>query len=167
MSDLRALYQEVILDHYKQPRNFGALDAPVRVAHGNNPLCGDQIKIYVDLEGDQVKAVSFEGQGCAISTAAASLMTEAVTGLQRSEVEALSATFRELVTSSDGSGADAPEASDGVDLGKLEVLAGVRDYPVRIKCATLAWHALAAAMEAEVRFEDAASAEEAVSVTTE
>ena len=163
MSDLRALYQEVILDHYKRPRNFGQLDEPVRIAHGSNPLCGDQIKVYVDLDGEQVKQVAFEGHGCAISTAAASLMTEAVSGLGRSEVEALSETFRELVTSSDGSGDEATSREDGPDLGKLEVLAGVREYPVRIKCATLAWHALAAAMDAELT----SDAEQAVSVSTE
>ncbi len=164
MSDLRALYQEVILDHYKQPRNFGALDQPVRIAHGSNPLCGDQIKVYVDLDGDLVKQVTFEGHGCAISTAAASLMTEAVSGLARSAVEELSHTFRDLVTSSDGSGDQADAPQDGPDLGKLEVLAGVREYPVRIKCATLAWHALAAAMDAEL----AGEADQALStVSTE
>ncbi len=138
MSDLRDLYQQVILDHYRSPRNFGALDPATACAEGYNPLCGDKVKIYLRMDGDRVDGATFEGVGCAISTASASLMTEAVRGLHRSEAEALLASFLALMTG---------EGEDGVPLGKLEVLSGVKDYPVRIKCATLAWHALRAAME--------------------
>ncbi|MDE2689184.1 MAG: SUF system NifU family Fe-S cluster assembly protein [Acidobacteriota bacterium] len=140
MSDLRDLYQQVILDHYRSPRNFGVLDPATACAEGHNPLCGDKIKIYLRMDGDRVDGATFEGVGCAISTASASLMTEAVRGLERPQAEALIASFLALMTG-DGNGAAA------VDLGKLEVLSGVKDYPVRIKCATLAWHALRAALE--------------------
>lgn len=135
--ELRALYQEVILDHYKRPRNFGQLDPADRTAEGYNPLCGDQLKVYLRMDGDRVAEVSFEGAGCAISTASASLMTEAVKGMTRGEAEELFEDFHQLVA-----GGEAPDR----ELGKLEVLAGVRDYPVRIKCATLAWHALHTAL---------------------
>ncbi len=140
MSDLRDLYQQVILDHYRAPRNFGSLEPVSACAEGYNPLCGDQVKIYLRTDGDRVDGLTFEGVGCAISTASASLMTEAVRGLERPQAEALIASFLALMTG-DGDGAA------GVDLGKLEVLSGVKDYPVRIKCATLAWHALRAALE--------------------
>ncbi len=140
MSDLRDLYQQVILDHYRSPRNFGVLDPATACAEGYNPLCGDKVKIYLRTDGDRVDGLTFEGVGCAISTASASLMTEAVRGLERPQAEALIASFLALMTG-DGNGAA------GVDLGKLEVLSGVKDYPVRIKCATLAWHALRAALE--------------------
>ncbi|MYA08218.1 MAG: SUF system NifU family Fe-S cluster assembly protein [Holophagales bacterium] len=140
MSDLRDLYQQVILDHYRAPRNFGSLEPMSACAEGYNPLCGDQVKVYLRTDGEVVDAVTFEGVGCAISTASASLMTEAVRGLERPQAEALIASFLKLMTG-DGNGAA------GVDLGKLEVLSGVKDYPVRIKCATLAWHALRAALE--------------------
>ncbi len=142
MSDLRDLYQEVILDHYKHPKNFGSLPAPARQAQGTNPLCGDQVTVYALLSGDRIERVMFEGHGCAISTASASLMTEAVAQASVSEAVALSQAFRNLVTSG------AP-TTDGPDLGKLEVLAGVHEFPIRIKCATLAWHALSAALEAD------------------
>lgn len=135
--ELRALYQEVILDHYKRPRNFGELDPADSTAEGYNPLCGDQIKVFLRMDGEVVEAVQFEGAGCAISTASASLMTEAVIGKTRAEAEDLFKSFHDLVT-----GSEASEA----DLGKLEVLAGVRDYPIRIKCAVLAWHALHSAL---------------------
>lgn len=140
MSDLRDLYQQVILDHYRAPRNFGALEPVSSCAEGYNPLCGDQVKVYLRTECGRIDGLSFEGVGCAISTASASLMTEAVRGLERNEAEALLASFLALMT---GDG----EANAEVDLGKLEVLSGVKDYPVRIKCATLAWHALRAALE--------------------
>ena len=146
--DLRALYQEVIIDHYKRPRNFGPLAGADHSAEGYNPLCGDQVKVSVRLEGDRVADARFEGAGCAISTASASLMTEAVKGKTREEAEALFQRFHGLVSGKGtgaGSGVDGADAA-GEDLGKLEVLAGVRDYPVRIKCATLAWHALRAAL---------------------
>ncbi len=140
MSDLRDLYQQVILDHYRAPRNFGPLDRATSFAEGYNPLCGDQVKVYLEADGDVVRSLSFEGVGCAISTASASLMTEAVQGLERRKAEALIESFLGLMKG---------EASpvDGCDLGKLEVLSGVREFPVRIKCATLAWHALRAAIE--------------------
>ena len=137
--DLRQLYQEVILDHYKRPRNFGPLQGADHSAEGYNPLCGDQVKVSVRLENDRVADLHFEGAGCAISTASASLMTEAIKGKTVEEAEALFQRFHGLV-----SGKIAPD--DDEDLGKLEALAGVRDYPVRIKCATLAWHALRAAL---------------------
>lgn len=140
MSDLRDLYQQVILDHYRAPRNFGALEPVSSCAEGYNPLCGDQVKVYLRTEDGRIDGLSFEGVGCAISTASASLMTEAVRGLERPQAEALLASFLALMT---GDG----EANAEVDLGKLEVLSGVKDYPVRIKCATLAWHALRAALE--------------------
>ena len=149
MTDLRSLYQEIILDHYKRPRNFRALENATRKAEGYNPLCGDQVTVYVVMDGETVSDISFEGVGCAISTASASLMTEAIKGKTREEAETLLQRFHGLVTSSDGT----PEATDGVselDLGKLEALSGVRDYPVRIKCATLPWHALKAALHDEV-----------------
>jgi nitrogen fixation NifU-like protein len=163
--DLRALYQEVILDHYKRPRNFGPLPGADHTAEGYNPLCGDQVKVSVRLEGDRVADAHFEGAGCAISTASASLMTEAVKGKTLEQAEALFQRFNGLVSGSrksDGgsghdvdatvAGAGAPAGSDAAagedeDLGKLEVLAGVREFPVRIKCATLAWHALRAALQ--------------------
>ncbi len=140
MSDLRDLYQQVILDHYRSPRNFGALEPASVCIEGHNPLCGDRIKVYLRAAGARIDRVSFEGVGCAISTASASLMTEAVRGLERSEAEALMAAFLALMTGDN-------DGSNGVPLGKLEVLSGVRDFPVRIKCATLAWHALRAALE--------------------
>ena len=139
MSDLRDLYQQVILDHYRAPRNFGALEPVSSCAEGYNPLCGDKVKVYLQTDGDRVEGLSFEGVGCAISTASASLMTEAVLGLERAQAEALLSTFLGLMR---GEG----EPVEGVELGKLEVLSGVKDYPVRIKCATLAWHALRAAL---------------------
>jgi nitrogen fixation protein NifU and related proteins len=143
--DLRSLYQEVILDHYKRPRNFGPLAGADHTAEGYNPLCGDQVKVSVRIEGDRVADAHFEGAGCAISTASASLMTEAVKGKTLEEAEELFQRFHGLVSGKGTSGASAV-AGDDDDLGKLEVLGGVRDYPVRIKCATLAWHALRAAL---------------------
>lgn len=140
MSDLRDLYQQVILDHYRAPRNFGPLEPVSSCAEGYNPLCGDKVKVYLRTDGGRIEGLTFEGVGCAISTASASLMTEAVRGLERSEAEALLASFLAVMT---GDG----EGKGGVPLGKLEVLSGVKDYPVRIKCATLAWHALRAALE--------------------
>jgi nitrogen fixation NifU-like protein len=138
MSDLRTLYQETILDHYKRPRNFGPLADADRHAEGYNPLCGDRVKLYLRLDGDRIAGISFEGAGCAISTASASLMTEAVAGLTRVEANALERRFHALLTG------EAPAGED--DLGKLEALSGVREFPIRIKCATLAWHALRAAL---------------------
>lgn len=136
-SDLRALYQDVIVDHGRTPRNFGPLPGANRRAEGVNPLCGDRLTLYLELADGVVRGARFEGSGCAISTASASLMTEAVTGLPIIDVERLAGGFHAMVTGAERS---------GVALGKLEVLAGVREFPARIKCATLAWHALRAAL---------------------
>jgi nitrogen fixation NifU-like protein len=138
MSDLRDLYQELILDHNKRPRNFKKLEDANRTAEGYNPLCGDKVKIYARLEDGRVKDVSFEGSGCAISKASASVMTESLKGKTVAEVEALFKRFRDLVTGKEPSEAD---------LGKLVVFSGVCEFPTRVKCATLAWHALAAALQ--------------------
>ncbi len=140
MSDLRELYQEVILDHNKHPRNFGELDGADRHADGFNPLCGDRLAVYVNLDGDVVADVGFLGSGCAISKASASLMTEAIRGKTLAEVQQLFQEFHRMVTDRDASVDDAL-------LGKLAVLAGVRDYPTRVKCASLAWHTLRAACD--------------------
>jgi nitrogen fixation NifU-like protein len=142
MSDLRELYQEVILDHNRRPRNFHAIAHPSRTARGHNPLCGDRLTVYLTLEADRIADVGFEGSGCAISKASASLMTEAVKGKTLAEAETLFVRFHDLVTSAPGS------RSNIEGLGKLAVFAGVRDYPVRVKCASLAWHTLKNAMSA-------------------
>ncbi len=139
MSDLRDLYQELILDHTRSPRNFGPLPSANRQAEGFNPLCGDRIRVFLELDGETVRDVRFEGSGCAISTASASLMTEAIKGRNVKQAEALFEGVHELVTGP-GDDGSAPE------LGKLVVLAGVRAYPVRVKCATLAWHTLRSAL---------------------
>lgn len=141
MSDLRELYQEVILDHNKRPRNFGPLEDANRDAEGYNPLCGDRLKVYLKVDGDVVRDVSFEGSGCAISKASASLMTEAVKGRTLAEVDRIFEAFHAMVTSS----TDAPGGHE--DLGKLAVLSGVREFPTRVKCASLAWHTLRAAAD--------------------
>lgn len=143
MNELRELYQEVILDHYRKPRNFRDIAGATQKVDGFNPLCGDRVTIFVRLRGDVVEDVAFKGVGCAISTASASLMTEAVRGKTRAEAEALFARFHDLVTAPTG----APVETSG--LGKLSVFSGVREFPVRVKCATLAWHALRAALENE------------------
>ena len=132
--DLGALYQEVILEHNRSPRNYGPLPAPTGKAQGLNPMCGDEVTVWVAMEGDTVQDVSFEGTGCAISKASASMMTQAVKGKSRAEAEALFAQFHALVT---GQGAT-PDAS----LGKLKVFSGVVRFPTRVKCASLAWHAM-------------------------
>lgn len=137
--DLRDLYQEVILDHNRRPRNFGTLPDANRTAEGHNPLCGDRVTVYVRVEGDRVAGISFQGAGCAISTASASLMTEALRGKTLAEAHALFHEFRDLVTK----GAD----GEAADLGKLAVFSGVREFPIRVKCATLPWHTLEAALE--------------------
>lgn len=142
--ELRELYQEVILDHQQDPRNFGEVDQPTHRADGFNPLCGDRIHLSLTLDGDRIQRVMFNGSGCAISTASASMMTEALTGKTRTEAEFLSQRFRDLVIAQHASedGEDGPSSQ----LGQLRVLAGVRQFPVRVKCATLAWHALEAAL---------------------
>jgi nitrogen fixation protein NifU and related proteins len=141
MSDVRDLYQEVILDHAKHPRNCRRQETPSCHAQGYNPLCGDKVRIYLQLEGDVIKDISFDGTGCAISTASASLMTESLKGKTLEEVGKLFVNFHHLVTSPTEAIAQHP------DLGKLEVFAGVREFPVRVKCATLAWHTMKAALE--------------------
>jgi nitrogen fixation NifU-like protein len=139
MNDLRELYQEVIFDHYRKPRNYHVLACANHKAIGLNPLCGDQVTVYLKVAGDVIEDVSFEGTGCAISTASASLMTEALKGRKIVEVEHLFNDFHRMVTED--------ENEDHPDLGKLEALAGVREFPARIKCATLAWHTLQAALK--------------------
>jgi nitrogen fixation NifU-like protein len=131
------LYQDLILDHSKRPRNCHAMADATRNAEGYNPLCGDKLKLYVKMEGDIVKDVSFVGSGCAISTASASLMTESLKGKTREEALKLLDKFHDLLTT------DTPVTKD---LGKLVVFCGVRDYPARVKCATLAWHTLKSAL---------------------
>jgi nitrogen fixation protein NifU and related proteins len=138
MTDLSDLYQEVILDHNRRPRNFRAIDNPSRTQEGFNPLCGDRLTLYVRLDGDRIADVTFQGSGCAISKASASLMTDALKGKTVEEARALFDRFHAMVTSSPDSPAP--------DLGKLSVLAGVREYPTRIKCASLAWHTMKAAV---------------------
>jgi nitrogen fixation NifU-like protein len=144
MSDLRELYQEVILDHNKSPRNFRELPGADRRAHGDNPLCGDVVTVYVGLDDETLREVTFQGSGCAISQASASMMTDAVRGKSVAEARALAQTFRTLLTEDGGPGAVAPDADA---LGKLAVFTGVKEYPMRVKCATLPWHTLAAALE--------------------
>jgi nitrogen fixation NifU-like protein len=139
MPDLRGLYQDVILDHSRRPRNFRVIEAADRQADGYNPLCGDKVTIYLRLDGDRISDVSFRGSGCAISTSSASILTEIVKGKTRAEADALFGRFHDLVT-----GKASPEGSD---LGKLEVFGGVSEFPARVKCATLAWHTLKSALE--------------------
>ena len=141
MSEMRELYQELILDHYRHPRNAGQIEHATGHAQGVNPLCGDRVTVYVLVEDDTVKDVSFEGTGCAICTASSSVMTEAVKGKTLADVESLFGRFRDLVTG------EPVELPDTTGLGKLAAFGGVREYPVRVKCATLPWHTLQAAIE--------------------
>jgi nitrogen fixation NifU-like protein len=141
-SDLQDLYQEVVLEHGKRPRNFREVEGANRRADGYNPLCGDQLTVTLRMEGDVIKDVGFVGQGCAISRASASLMTGAVKELSRAEAERLFELVHQLVT-------EGPEGLDAEALGKLAVLSGVNAFPARVKCASLAWHALRAALEGE------------------
>ena len=141
MSELRELYQEVILDHNKRPRNFGPLEGADRDAEGFNPLCGDRFNIHLKLDGDRIADIRFEGNGCAISTASASVMTETLKGKTIEEAKALFDSFHDVVT-----GKREGEA-DIATLGKLAVFAGVSEFPVRVKCATLSWHTTQAALE--------------------
>ncbi|MGA3293903.1 MAG: Fe-S cluster assembly sulfur transfer protein SufU [Candidatus Acidiferrales bacterium] len=140
MSDLRDLYQDVILEHSKAPRNYREIAAANHKAEGYNPLCGDRFTVYLDMEGDSIRDISFQGSGCAISKASASMMTQSVKGKTKAEAEQLFKRFHDLVTG------HAP-ANDGGELGKLAVFSGVSEFPVRVKCATLAWHTLHAALE--------------------
>ncbi len=141
MSELRELYQQVILDHNKKPRNFRKLEGAQYTAEGYNPLCGDQITLYLQLEGDVIKDVGFQGSGCAISKASASMMTDAIKGKSRGEAEALFHKVHRMLT---GESEVRPE-----EVGKLAVLSGVCEFPTRVKCATLAWHTLNAALKGE------------------
>jgi nitrogen fixation protein NifU and related proteins len=137
--DLKELYRDVILDHNRQPRNFGRLENATGHAEGNNPLCGDQLSLSVRLNGERIEDIRFEGHGCAISTASASLMTEAVKGKDRAAARALFEQVHALLTK--------PEAAPDAALGKLAALSGVREFPARVKCASLCWHTLNAALE--------------------
>jgi nitrogen fixation protein NifU and related proteins len=145
MNELGELYQQVILDHNRQPRNYHPMAEPARHAVGHNPLCGDRITVWVDLRDGMIRDVSFEGSGCAISKASASMMTEALKGRTEAEAEALFRRFHGLVTGAPGETPGPTPGDEG--LGKLVVFSGVRDYPVRVKCATLAWHTLRAALQ--------------------
>jgi nitrogen fixation NifU-like protein len=140
MSELSELYQQVILDHNKKPRNFHKLENANRRADGYNPLCGDQLNVYLHVEGDQVQDVSFEGSGCAISKASASMMTQAVKGKTKAEAETLFNEFHRMATG------ELDEENEPNHLGKLKIFAGVRDFPARVKCATLSWHTMQAAL---------------------
>jgi nitrogen fixation protein NifU and related proteins len=144
MSDLNELYQETILEHNKNPRNFREIEGADRMADGNNPLCGDALRVYVDLEGDVVKDVAFKGSGCAISKASASMMTQIVKGKSKEEAEMIFDEFHRMVTG----GLDIETEEN--HLGKLKIFAGVLEFPARVKCASLSWHTLNAALHGEV-----------------
>ena len=141
MSDVTDLYQEVILDHNRRPHNFRAIESPSAKQEGFNPLCGDRLTLYLTLDGDVIKDAAFQGTGCAISKASASLMTDALKGKSVADARALFEDFHAMITSNP----DSPPA----DLGKLSVFAGVREFPTRIKCASLAWHTMKAAVAHE------------------
>lgn len=143
MSELSDLYQEVILDHNKNPRNFREIASATQTADGNNPLCGDALRVYVEMEDDLVKDVAFKGSGCAISKASASMMTQVVKGKTREEAEVLFDEFHKMVT-----GELDAEGEDN-HLGKLKIFAGVLEFPARVKCASLSWHTLHAALSGE------------------
>ena len=142
MSDLRELYQEIILDHNRHPRNFGDLEHANHEAVGHNPLCGDRVTVSLHVEGDVVRDMSFEGSGCSISTASASMMTDALKGKTVAEAKALFERFHDLVTADPSKAATA-----SVELGKLAVFSGVHEFPMRVKCASLPWHTMKAALE--------------------
>ncbi len=141
MAELRDLYQEVILEHSKRPRNYRTPEAANRSAEGFNPLCGDHFTVYLDVEDGRIRDIGFQGSGCAISKASASMMTQALKGKTTEEAEALFEKFHHVVTGKNG--------AESTDLGKLTVFSGVSEFPVRVKCATLAWHALHAALHGE------------------
>jgi nitrogen fixation protein NifU and related proteins len=140
MAELEGLYQDVILDHNRRPRNHRAIEGATAHADGFNPLCGDKVTIFVKLDGDRITDISFTGSGCAISTASASILTETLKGKTRQEAEALFEKFHDLVTGKGAAGGAEPP------LGKLAVFSGVSEFPVRVKCATLAWHTLRSAL---------------------
>ncbi len=139
MADLRDLYQEVILEHAKAPRNFRELDAPASKAEGYNPLCGDRCTVFINTQGDVIQDISFQGAGCAISKASASMMTQSLKGKTLQEADEMFRTFHQMVT---GQNQDGNKA----EIGKLKVFAGVSEFPARVKCATLAWHTLEAVL---------------------
>jgi len=141
MADLRDLYQEVILDHHKKPRNFHKLEHANRQADGYNPLCGDKLSVFIQIENGIVKDIGFVGAGCAISTASASMMTESLKGKTEAEARAVFERFHQLLTD------HSEPKPDPTTMGKLAVFSGVREYPVRVKCATLAWHTMRAALD--------------------
>ena len=143
MSELSELYQQVILDHNKKPRNFQKLEGANRVSEGFNPLCGDQLTVYMLMADGVVRDLSFVGTGCAISKAAASMMTQAVKGKTREEAQVLFDEFHRMVTG------ELDAEAEGNHLGRLTIFAGVRDYPARVKCASLPWHTMHAALEGE------------------
>lgn len=143
MSELNDLYQEVILDHNKNPRNFREIEDATKTADGKNPLCGDALRVYVEMEDDLVKDVAFKGSGCAISKASASMMTQAVKGKTREEAEVLFDEFHKMVTG------ELDAETDENHLGKLKIFAGVLEFPARVKCASLSWHTLHAALSGE------------------
>lgn len=143
MSDLRDLYQEELLDHYGKPRNFRKIENPTRSVEGYNPLCGDRYTVYLTLNGDVITDIAFQGAGCAISKASASLMTERLKGKTKADAEALFSEFHHMLTRSPG------EDYDEEKLGDLEILAGVVEFPMRVKCATLAWHAFNGALHGD------------------
>ena len=146
-NELRELYQDIILDHGRHPRNFRKLDHPTHLARGHNPLCGDRVTVYLAVDGDRIADVSFEGRGCAISTASSSLMTEVLKGKTLAEARQLFARFHASVT---GGEADAVADALEEDAERLEPLAGVKAYPARVKCATLPWHAFEAALKSSL-----------------
>jgi nitrogen fixation protein NifU and related proteins len=148
MADLRELYQEVILEHSKAPRNYRELPSANHKAEGFNPLCGDHFTLYLDLDGDTIRDIGFQGSGCAISKASASMMTQSVKGKSKQEAEKLFSEFHKLVTGQAN--------GNHADVGKLAAFSGVSEFPVRVKCATLAWHTLHAALEGK---QDAVSTE--------
>lgn len=143
MSELSDLYQEVILDHNKNPRNYREIENADKAAEGNNPLCGDQLKVFLEMEDDKVADVAFVGSGCAISKASASMMTQAVKGKTREEAEILFDEFHRMVLG------ELDEESEDNHLGKLKIFAGVREFPARVKCASLSWHTMKAALDNE------------------
>ena len=138
MFDIKDLYQEIIVDHNRNPRNFGAIDDADNIMEGFNPLCGDRLKLYIKTDGQKISNIAFDGTGCAISVASASLMTDAMKGKSINDAQILFNNFHELITNDN--------AIDEESLGKLAVLAGVKDFPGRVKCATLCWHTLHSAI---------------------
>jgi len=143
MSEVNDLYQEVILEHNKNPRNFREIPDADKTADGNNPLCGDALRVYVEMDGDTVRDVSFKGSGCAISKASASMMTQAIKGKSREDAEILFDEFHKMVLG------ELDEDADQNHLGRLKIFAGVREFPARVKCASLSWHTLHAALAGE------------------